>query len=386
MKQLLFFLLIPWLIKAQDMPNPSELIIDNIVCEGNDSTSCDLIQKEIYLNIGDRVNEEELSNARIRLQLKNLFKSVNIFMKKGTERGHVNIVVEVIEGNPFFMEVDYQLQGTRDSNFHNRSVSMGHRNLFGLGKTFRFTYNQDEYSWQTQKYFRTTFSYIDPNLFGIKKLFFNINASFERPLSSNNQDNHIDYVYEKNDAYSFLLGYRIFDFSYISISQTKYDSVARYENSKETYSHTKIEDSVTYGWNSEDDSYFASSGSKFALSYVMTQPEPGDFYSSVEDRSFQKVYFKKNWTLAPKNFFSISSDIYRLNGSRTPEYQSNSSFLYSYQLKDRLNGVGSRSRLFFDVNPIAGEYYSTVNYSTGYMTEFAGFGFLKLGLTYWGSL
>lgn len=45
-----------------------------------------------------------------------------------------------------------------------------------------------------------------------------------------------------------------------------------------------------------------------------------------------------------------------------------------------LNGLGSRSRLFVDVNPIATKDFSTVNFRAGYVTEFAGFGLLNFGL------
>jgi len=89
MKIILFLsLLLPLFLSAQsitaDSPpavlasefSPNDLIIDQIECVGNETTSCDLIQKEIYLNAGEKVNEEDLSNAKIRLQLKNLFTSV----------------------------------------------------------------------------------------------------------------------------------------------------------------------------------------------------------------------------------------------------------------------------------------------------------------------
>lgn len=384
MKIILIFLLLPWILKAQDVPNPNELVIDKIVCEGNSSTSCDLIQKEIYLNVGDKVNEEELSNAKTRLQLKNLFNSVNIFMKKSSERGHVYVVIEVIEGNPFFMEVEYGLEGSKYSNYNRRNVSIGNRNLLGLGKIFRFTYSQNEFSWQNSKYFGATFSYLDPNLFGYKKLFFNLNAFFERPLSSPDSTDFV--FYDKNDRYSALLGFRIFDFSYISISQMKKEEVSRFPNSDEIATRKGIVDSITYGWNSEDDSYFSTSGSRFSLSYSLEHQQISTNSYLNQDRSYQYLFFKKNWALAPKNYVSISSNIYQLNDLTTPEYQSNSSLLYSYQLKDRLNGLGSRSRVFFNVNPIANKDFSTVNLGAGYITEFAGFGLLKLGLTYWGNM
>jgi outer membrane protein assembly factor BamA len=384
MKLVFIFLLSPWFLKAQDVPNPNEFVIDKIVCEGNSNTSCDLIQKQIYLNVGDKVNEEELSNAKIRLQLKNLFNSVNIFMKKSSERGHVDLVIEVIEGNPFFMEVEYGSEGSKYSNFNRRNVSIGNRNLLGLGKILRFSYSQNEFSWQNSKYFVGTLSYVDPNLFGSKKLFFNFNASFERPLNS--PDSADFGFYDKNDHYSALLGIRFFDFSYFSISQMKKEEVYRFQNSDDASKRTSIVDSITYGWNSEDDTNFSTSGSRFALSYSEEhQQSLTDSYIN-NDRSYEYLFFKKNWSLAPKNYLSLSSNIYRFNDLIAPEVQSNSSLLYSYQLKDRLNGLGSRSRLFVDVNPIATKDFSTVNFRAGYITEFAGFGLLKLGLTYWGNM
>jgi outer membrane protein assembly factor BamA len=83
-------------VNARSSPT---LIIDNITCQGNTNTECSFVTKKYYQQIGDVLIPDEISDARLRLGTLIQFKSVNIHLEKGHQRGHVVVVFDINEAS-----------------------------------------------------------------------------------------------------------------------------------------------------------------------------------------------------------------------------------------------------------------------------------------------
>ncbi|MGZ6478485.1 MAG: hypothetical protein ACXWQE_04230 [Bdellovibrionales bacterium] len=229
---------------------PQDLIIDDIQCAGNALTDCEIIKREIYASPGEKINEEEIANSKIRLQLLALFKTVSLRLEKGAQRGHVILVAEVEEASPLFNETYVHLpSGDLRADF---SLKVGHRNLFGKGKVLQALV-------EPANLFRTNYGptrfgleYIDPHLFGEKKYFLGNRTTFDK-----------DFVHSYGEYWSnnFTIGRRFFDFSYITLGYGTNWSTSR-DHSYFSQGYT-----ASYGWNSEDDPYFVSEGSKLEITH-----------------------------------------------------------------------------------------------------------------------
>ncbi|OYZ23060.1 MAG: hypothetical protein B7Y39_06765 [Bdellovibrio sp. 28-41-41] len=401
MKIILFTIIVlPLFLQAQDFgevltsgPNPNELIIDQFECVGNATTNCDLIQKEIYLEVGDKVNEDELSNAKIRLQLRNLFKSVNLYLKKGSKRGNVKVVIEVEESSAVYTEMTIQTEShessksTRDSLF----LTVGHRNLFGLGKVLQVTAElvKGEFDNKSKNF---KLDYTDPNLFGSKKLYLNLNFS-------KNYDS-IGECYDcarKNEetTYQGTLGYRIFDFSYISLSseRNRYESI--YESPQEQkYTFESQTEKFSYGWNSEDDSYFPTQGEKFSVGF--SKLRFFDMFMPTRTYGYDTNY-RHNWLASKSNLFVFKFNFNQQDSgnSSAPSRWYSVPFQYAYIFSPNLKSGVLRSRAFLEVSPNFFElpvnndevqYAKSLLTSVGYTMEHRSLGILRLYLGYWSSL
>ena len=89
---LLLILILPALGFSQEAQASPPLIIEAIKCVGNTATDCSFIQSKLYLSPGDEVDEEEISNAMLRLSTLPIFNSANIYLKKGSERGGTPLI------------------------------------------------------------------------------------------------------------------------------------------------------------------------------------------------------------------------------------------------------------------------------------------------------
>src|SRR5512142_888007 len=73
------------------------LVIQDISCEGNFSTSCDFIRRQVDIRPGMAVDESRIQDARLRLGLLPNFTSVDIRLEKGSRRGLAILVIQVTE-------------------------------------------------------------------------------------------------------------------------------------------------------------------------------------------------------------------------------------------------------------------------------------------------
>jgi len=179
------------------------------------------------------------------------------------------------------------------------------------------------------------------------------------------------------------LGYRVLDFSYISISTNKYlgtyltlDNYTGGIPSKrpwESESH-----SIDYGWNSEDDTYFATEGSRFNFGFTKypTQKYYSDYYS---------VNFQKNWNWSRKHVFTLGSyqGITNFSDSEVGKLGTRTLFKYGYQFDSQTADI-VRGRWYFGINP----NYSSIggadlSWDTGFLLEHKKYGILKLSFTNW---
>lgn len=328
---------------------PEDLVIDGIECTGNALTDCEIIKREIYLNTGNKVNEEEIKNAKIRLQLLNLFKSVNLSLKKGIERGHVVLNVDVVEANPLFSETSITHSGSSSLGTNaGLAVKLGHRNLFGKGKILQGTLTQDVLTNPQDKIYSGTLEYIDPHLFGHKKYF--LSANLSRFFINDSGNNGYLVAPKDYTTFAFNLGRRFFDFSHVSIGTLKSYWTQLSRNATNEPFHEFKDGStaytINYGWNSEDDSYFPTEGSRFDLTYY--KKASGNSYSTLTE-------FKQNFSLNEKNILSL-----HLKESFTSDFENHHNaelgFEWAYQLRRAQAGSAVTDARFF-VKP-------SVNYST----------------------
>jgi len=328
---------------------PEDLVIDGIECTGNALTDCEIIKREIYLNTGDKVNEEEIKNAKIRLQLLNLFKSVTLSLKKGAERGHVVLNVDVVEESPLFSETSVSHSessslGTNDG----LAFKLGHRNLFGKGKILQGTFTRNGLTNSQDKTDSGTLEYLDPHLFGHKKYF--LSASLSHFFINGSENNGYLVAPKEYTTFAFSLGRRIFDFSHIGIGTIKsYWTQLGRNTTNESFYETKYDSTaytINYGWNSEDDSYFPTEGSRFDLTYFKN--ENRNSYSTLTE-------FKQNFSLNEKNILSLQLQE-SFNSDFKNDHNAELGLEWAYQLRRAQAGSAITDTRFF-VKP-------SMNYST----------------------
>lgn len=383
--------------QAQEI-EPRELIIDSVECDGNSLTSCEIIQREINLGPGDQLDEDEMKNAKIRLQLLGLFKGVDLFLEKGQTRGHVIVKIRVIEGNPFFTETS--LTGYLGTNLNSPSTAIGfkvgHRNLFGRGKVFQMTLNPYILGLQFGRGFpggiqysdRNNFSgwaeYSDPHFLGLKKYFLNVKAYYSqfeyisssgRPIKNNELQTRINF------------GRRIFDFSYFGVGLINDDfrRTAAEEDGGSSTGNSRPTYTLSSGWNNEDDPYFPTEGGVYDLTY----------YHSLFDQGGKEITFwwtsltvKQNIEIANKQNLSLRGG-YTYHATNEAIGESWSASLgpeWSYQyLRAKTEGSITDARFF--INPMvwaSKEGPTNHRIDAGALLNTRDYGILRLTASYWG--
>lgn len=273
----ILLLLLPLTLPAQESahaPPPEEsgdvLLVDELICRGNVATSCDFILGHIYLSSGDSVDENELSNARLRLSSLPSFESINIYLERGNARGHVRVVVEVVEADPNVRE---WLAGTSLRSDDARQLLTGgrltHQNLFGTGKLLdAMLYASVPIDSFDRRGYVGRVQYVDPHWLDNKRMYFIAGLSGYHSASE-----FIGGGGFKSTSFGadVAIGRRIFDFSFLSLRYS-YSVPADLKavgpdgrelpSVKSTDSHVM---SATYGWNSEDDPYFPTRGSRASV-------------------------------------------------------------------------------------------------------------------------
>lgn len=292
------------------VPEPA-LVVQEIRCEGNESTSCTFISSHFDVAAGSPVNDEELESGKLRLSSLPNFKSVSVRLEKGSEKGRAIVVVHVEEASPIAKELMLGTTLTPWGNGQKIAGRLTHQNIFGSGKMLDL-----EISGRTSFHefrslsFNGRLQYVDPNLFGTKKNFMIVGAFFER----------YQYEYEGNSfshsrsAYDIAIGRRFAEFSYFSLSYRFRPEVQDDYGSAENIEIGSVGDfyrhfvSVTYGWNSEDDAYFPTKGSRalFALGFAKNGPLDFRDQQVPTYRLGLGASFRKTWTSDGGAFWTIN--------------------------------------------------------------------------------
>lgn len=308
----LFGLLMPFAARAQTA-GESRLEVEDLQCRGNIATSCDFILGYLYLERGDLLDETEVRNAQLRLATLRMFKSVNIYLEKGSARGKAIVIVEVAEANSLVTEwlvgASYRLGAFR-------SVTAGrltNQNLFGAGKFADLSLvTVQPLNGPSEEAYVAALRYADPHLFGSRRYFGIVTASYVDAEVGTRDGN-----FGENTMLRFgaTLGRRLWDFSYLSIGygyRARLEQrTGRWQNDGtfelKEYRNRHAFD-VLYGWNSEDDIYFPTQGSSFqtGFGWMTGTDDP--------DNEFH-LQFRKTWALAG-GYVSL-----KLGGDPSPEYR-----------------------------------------------------------------
>jgi outer membrane protein assembly factor BamA len=340
------------------------LIIDDITCIGNETTQCSFINKKYYQKIGDVLDPDEVIDAKLRLGTLIQFKYVNVFLKKGHQRGHVVVVFDIKEASNLQYDIGYQYQYIKyNENFdycygeaipknekeriklcdrneynvaeiqNNLFAKVTNFNFLGSGKelsfalsTYKYDKNSDhiqqpliapsyEYTWSTRyvKDIRTVaVQYYDPHLLNSPYYYFNAKIdAFQGKVSSSYSDSNI--LDKENNRMStqyanwLSVGRRFGRHSFISLGIS-----GDLEN--------KINQSYffTYGYNSENDVLFPTQGDKFVFNG-----------STISDGNRLGFSYKRHFNLSNQSAFS-------LGGKGTYSKQANDYF-YSKELEFTLS-------------------------------------------------
>jgi outer membrane protein assembly factor BamA len=259
---LLVWLPFPATAKTTDEPH---LVVEALRCRGNVNTSCRFILGSVYLAPGDRLNEDEIQNARLRLSWLRNFKSVDIHLEKGSARGRVIVVVEVSEASPVTGEASVATERLADSWTQVVAARATDYNLFGTGKildaqaTTRIPLAGPEL-----ENFLARLQYVDPHLFDTQRYF--MAAGLFRHYSH--------FEFENGDSYAasiagadISLGRRLFSFSYLTLGyqfRPVADITCHIRQSNGSFQSFRFDRSGTVlaslGTNTQDDAVFPTQG------------------------------------------------------------------------------------------------------------------------------
>lgn len=138
--------------QAQGGPQASlpqiQYILDGIELEGNAKTSAAFLLDAVALSPGQPLDLSELERVRLRLLGTGYFEEVHASLQKGQERGHVTLLLRVVERNTITL-ADVFLGSSRRSPFWG-GLELVEGNLFGRGQTLggAFVVGKDQYAGQ----------------------------------------------------------------------------------------------------------------------------------------------------------------------------------------------------------------------------------------------
>jgi hypothetical protein len=244
----------------------SELIVQDVVCRGNAMTSCRFIRGYLFLRAGEHVDEEEIANAKVRLSWLLNFKSVDIHLEKGSQRGQVLVVIEVVEASPITTAFTLGFASRFGSQTETFSGDIGDRNLFGSGESLDLIFVGEVASSGNPAHESfARLQYYEPQLFGSDKFFLNVGAYvFNAAYRYDNGDRFDADAYGVDASFGRRFGaFSYFAVGYRYLPHSMFESVARagdgaFETGSNSPRHLYV---ASYGFNSADDVYFPTQGS-----------------------------------------------------------------------------------------------------------------------------
>ena len=263
--------------------NFKQLIVDGLVCRGNNSTQCSFITKKYYQDVGDVVDPDEIADARLRLGTLQQFKNVSIVLEKASQRGRVNVVFIVNEANniQYSLGGDYSYFDTSSAGFNYFGLNAGvtNFNFLGTGKQLSFdvssNYLNSSYSFLsndiTSKGSSLRLKYYDPHLLGSVNYYFNAGitlsrSSQERLLFAQTDNTSTLNIDSDFYSYNLSLGRRFASHSYVAVyalgAKNKSNAIDAFNQADTLLSPVF---GAEYGWDSRDDLIFPTEGSSFSV-------------------------------------------------------------------------------------------------------------------------
>jgi hypothetical protein len=143
---------------------------------------------------------------------------------------------------------------------------------------------------------------------------------------------------------------------------------------------------LAYGWNTENDSYFATSGDKFNLTYSKIYYE-----NQLENFHSYSTSYQKNFYINEKNSITGDASVYLYgNESETSlTTRSQLDFQYNYQVFDNYankDNFFQKARLYYKLAPSYSQDYSYKANEVGFLFDSKELGIVKLSLTHWSPL
>jgi outer membrane protein assembly factor BamA len=297
--------------------------IEALECRGNSRTPCDYILSHVELAVGENVDERAIDDARYRLASLPNFSSVDIYLVRGSDKGQARVIVEVVERDPLATEF------VVGSSYYLSSISQRlagrvmHQNLFGTGRILEaFVDTRIPLRDPPRKTLHVRAQYVDPHLFDANRYYFIAGVS--------HSDDRIE---ERNGSRGtrnetgadIAVGRRVWDFSYVALgyrynwesSSSNYLCLRRDPCEFEDVSRTHIA-ALSYGWNSEDDPYFPTQGSRFAANVQVAADSHDTFVNGG-------IGFRKTWRTA-------AGALLTFNALSTPETEYRTSFEETFAL------------------------------------------------------
>ncbi|HEY4209944.1 MAG TPA: BamA/TamA family outer membrane protein [Steroidobacteraceae bacterium] len=260
---------------AQPSPTPaarpgSQLVIEDIRCEGIRATSCDFIRSHLGFGSGATVDEERIGEVRLRLALLPRFESVDVRLEKGTRRGAAILVIHVVESNPiaavFNAGAVYRYGGFTQT----AGAEVVDRDLFGFGRSLSFSaLGSWEDSGRAARESLLRLQYFDSRLFGspdyllVARAFYtNADYAYASGSQYNNRFSGVSVAIGRRlGANSSLsVGYRYLTSS--SLSSTYWTT---YRGLQTFTGPGRSAALFTYTHQTEDDPNFPTDGSLLAL-------------------------------------------------------------------------------------------------------------------------
>jgi outer membrane protein assembly factor BamA len=316
-----------------DSPERSSLQVEEIRCKGNALTRCAFIRESLHLSPGDALSEQEIQDATLRLSTLAEFVSVHIYLDKGSAKGQVAVVIEVVEADRIDNQFSAGTSSRLSSLYQTVEARVAERDLFGTQGTANLDVEGiAPMDGPSHHGIYTRLQYAAPTLLDSNKYFLIGGATYQNTV--------INYPYEafdKTDQFDLdvSVGRRLFNYSYVTVGYLERvvsQSFSQTRGTSDLFSSNSNPNNnkgwaLGYGWNSEDDPYFPTHGSRFSSSF-------GSSWASVR--------YRKTWSIDPNSTWSV-----QLGGTPGTQYRAsldeNQDFSLGYQHRigasDHLGGI-----------------------------------------------
>lgn len=287
-----------------------QLVVEDIVCRGNATTSCRFIRGYLYVRAGQVLDEDEIRYATLRLSWLQNFKSVDIHLEKGSQKGRVLVVIEVVEASPITAAFSLGAASRFGSRSETLSADIGDRNLFGKGKSLDLIVAEEtSFGGNVARERLARLQYFDPQLLNSSRLFLRAGAyGFNTDYRYENGDRFDDEAYGMDT----VLGLRFGHFSYITVGyrylpHSSVESVAR-DASGVFQTQRASPRSVFlagYGFNSQDDVYFPTRGSRLDLYMAGDTSNHAGFTPNANQKHSVGGEYHHVWRIGDDSFLTL---------------------------------------------------------------------------------